>query len=422
MANHTWTDEEVKWLITRHKEMKEGDGVNLKELNEEFFQKFLVSVSKAAIDGAIRRFDSYNLVENDQLDGIKKVRSAQLSRAKIAKENRILAENAIVEDAFLETFQNLIKDNPLTIHPPAKIHLGKNNFSRVVVGHISDTHIGADIDPEEMGGINNYSYLQEARRHAFYFEQLANYKTRYRDKSELMLFLNGDLMQGVIHDYESAALMTTQFARALSIYIQGITYVARFYHKVKVVCTTGNHGRFMHKQNKGRVSSAKWDGFHTMLSIAIKTALVSYPNIEIEIPVTPYATQEVLGHNFFIVHGDTVLNVGNVSKTINMASIASQVNDINSAFNKKIDVLLVGHVHKATYQTLDNGTELVINGCLSGTDPFAQSIGILHNHPCQQMFETTREHAVGDMRFVRLKEADDDASLDKIIKPLFGKY
>lgn len=292
----------------------------------------------------------------------------------------------------------------------------------MVVGHISDTHIGANIDSEELGDINNYSYIEEARRHAFYFKQLAEYKTRYRDKTKLVLFLNGDLMQGVIHDQEDAAEMTTQFARALNVYVQGISYIARFYKEVEVHCTTGNHARFMHKSNKGRVSSKKWDGFHTMLHIGIRSALSHHKNVSINIPVTPYALVDILGHKFFVAHGDTVLNVGNVSKTINMANIASQTNDISSALDTKIDVMMVGHVHKATYQTLDNGTECVINGALSGTDSFAQSIGILHSHPSQNLFECTRQHAVGDMRFVRLKEADTDESLDEIIKPLYGKY
>ena len=94
----------------------------------------------------------------------------------------------------------------------------------------------------------------------------------------------------------------------------------------------------MHKSNKGRVVSKKWDGFHTMLNIGIRTALRQYKNINIEIPVTPYASVDILGHHFFVVHGDTVLSVGIVSKSINVISIASQVNDINSALDRKVQV------------------------------------------------------------------------------------
>lgn len=424
MSRKPRTDEEIRWILNKGRELDAPSSIEeWLDLLDEYNAIYGRSVKAETLSRLYRQYRYYDLSEDHNIKRIKEHRNIQLRNSKIAKENRQILDSEMVKETFLKTFENIVKENPLNIHAPAKIKLNNNsNIERVVVGHISDTHIGAEIDVEELGGINSYTYIEEARRHAFFFKQLAEYKTRYRDKTSLLLVLNGDLMQGVIHDQEDAAEMTTQFARALNIYVQGISYVSRFYKSVKVVCTTGNHARFMHKSNKGRVSSKKWDGFHSMLHIGIRTALSNYKNVEVEIPVTPYASIDVLGHHFFIAHGDTVINLGNVSKTINMANIASQVNDITAALGKVIDVLMAGHVHKSTYQTLDNGTEVVINGPLSGTDPFAQSIGILHNNPCQQMFEVTENHAVGDMRFVRLKEADQDESLDKIIKPLQGKF
>ncbi len=64
---------------------------------------------------------------------------------------------------------------------------------------------------------------------------------------------------------------------------------------------------------------------------------------------------------------------------------------------------------------------LVINGCLSGMDPFAQSIGIFESHPTQQLFEITDKHAVGDIRLIQVKSADHRDDLDEIITPPKGK-
>ena len=47
---------------------------------------------------------------------------------------------------------------------------------------------------------------------------------------------------------------------------------------------------------------------------------------------------------------------------------------------------------------------------------------VVKNTPSQQVFEITDDHAVGDMRFVRLAEADKDPSLEKIIQPFYGKF
>jgi hypothetical protein len=65
---------------------------------------------------------------------------------------------------------------------------------------------------------------------------------------------------------------------------------------------------------------------------------------------------------------------------------------------------------------------LGVNGCLSGLDPYAVSIGIFDSNPTQQIFEVTEKHAVGDVRFIQVKSADKDAALDKIIKPFKGPF
>lgn len=421
MSIHKWTDEQIRWLMKTYKEIKEDRRNYLADLTEEFNKTFGLNLGARKIKSAVERYVDYNLIQDEQITTFKKLRTAQVSRARVAKENRTILDQQTEVDTFLKEFKDIILKNPINLHKKYNKKPSKNTVKRILVGHISDTHIGANIDPEELGSINNYGPIQESRRHAFFFQQLVKYKPQHRKETELLLVLNGDLMQGIIHNHEDAEVMTTQFARALSVYVQGISYAAQHFAKVRVICTTGNHGRFMHKSSKQRATSKKWDGFHTILHVGLQTALCNYKNIEFEIPVTPYAYINVLNHKFFIAHGDTVINVGNVSKNINMGSIAAQTNEISTALGK-FNVLLVGHVHKATYQILDNGIAVLINGCLSGTDPFAQSIGVLHNNPVQQLFEVTKDHCVGDVRLVRLKEADNIKELDKIIKPFTRKF
>ena len=236
-----------------------------------------------------------------------------------------------------------------------------------------------------------------------------------------MIAINGDTLQGIIHDQETTPLMTTQFSAGLFLFSQAISYLAGHFNSVRVICTTGNHARFLHKQNKGRQSASKWDGFHTCLHVGLKYALKSHTNVSFELPVTPYALIDIQGHKYFITHGDTVVSPGNVGKSISTESIKNKINDLMAGLGK-IDVAVFGHVHVSCYTTLNNGTELVVNGTMSGIDPFAQSIGILKNNPCQQLFEITPDQAVGDMRFVRLKDADEEVELDNIIQPFSGKF
>ena len=150
--------------------------------------------------------------------------------------------------------------------------------------------------------------------------------------------------------------------------------------------------------------------------------LKAHENVEFDIPTTPYALVDIQGHRFMVLHGDTVLTPGNVGKSIATESIKNKINDFNSGLDRDIDVIAMGHVHIPTFQTLNNGCELVINGSLSGLDEFAQSFGINKNFPTQQMFEVTPDFAVGDMRFVRVASADSMKELDNIVTPFRGKF
>jgi len=133
----------------------------------------------------------------------------------------------------------------------------------------------------------------------------------------------------------------------------------------------------------------------------------------------------VQGHLVCQSHGDTVFKPGNPGKSINMKSLDEQVKSLNSektlVGKGKVDILSLGHVHVATVQGLQSGCTAVINGCLSGTDPFAQSIGIFANNPTQIVLECTEKYPVGDIRMVKVKEADTDKRLDAIITPFMGR-
>jgi predicted phosphodiesterase len=151
----------------------------------------------------------------------------------------------------------------------------------------------------------------------------------------------------------------------------------------------------------------------------------THKNVTFHINEAPFQVFDVsLGHRIMITHGDTVFKTGNPGTSINMKNIKDQLNAVNSSLKDKktVDVLFLGHVHTPTIQKLDNDAFAVINGCVSGLDPFANSVGIFQSNPTQQIIEMTRENAVGDCRFVSLKEADDNKELDKIIKPFNKKF
>ncbi len=355
---------------------------------------------------------------------------SKLVSAEIAKVKREHGKAMFFESSLLKGVEAALKQQPLSVHAPVPLKkLDPNKMTRTIVADLSDTHYGANISKGEMHGVNEFNWLVASRRTAYYFEQIALYKLDKRSETDLVLQVNGDIIAGLIHDTEwFVDLLLVQFTGALHLLVQGISYLAQHFHRVRVVFTPGNHGRNMAKSNKGRATTHKWDSYETMLGMSVKAALApQHKNVEVIVPESPFALYQVQGHWVFQSHGDTVVNVGNPGKSISMDSISNQINKANASDllpgKEKISVLSVGHVHVPTVQLTDSGSMVVINGCLSGLDPFAQSIGIHSNNPTQVLYEATPDHAVGDIRMIKLKAADKEERFDQIIgvRPTFSE-
>jgi len=326
-----------------------------------------------------------------------------------------------VADEMTKVLKEHLEKHPIKFHKPVKRKKkAKSKDKRTLFAHWSDSHFGSNIKKSEVQ-VNEYNWVIASRRLALFVEQICTYKPQYRSETELVLGINGDILAGVIHDQEwFADLLIDQYVGAVEILGQAITYLAQHFDIVRVKCSPGNHGRAMHKSGKSRATTHKYDSYETMLYVALKHSLSQHPNIEIEIPKTPYVVIEAQGHKFFMTHGDTVINVGNPGKSLDMKNINDQINKMNASTvggEGGFAGLIVGHVHTPTIQLSEVGCMVIINGCSSGLDPFAQSIGIFSSNPTQQIFEVTKEHAVGDIRFIQLKPADDRKDLDEIIKP-----
>jgi predicted phosphodiesterase len=420
-----YTDAQLKFLKT----LREETDLTWDEIRHEYNTKFTEKKTTNAIRKTYKRLIELEAGTNTELESddvliknIKTTYTARKTASKLRKENKVLAEESITAAEFLNELRAINAESDIKMHKAVKFKKSKKKAGRTLFAHISDTHIGCNIDKAEMGGLNEYNPTVAARRFALLFRSIAEYKLDHRSDTELVLALNGDIFAGVIHSQESVDPMSTQFASGLRIFAQGISYLAQHFKRIRVVCVTGNHDRYIHKDNKGRQSDQKWDSFGTNLYVSLRERFIDYKNIEFVIPETPYAIVEIHNHKYFITHGDTVINVGNPGKSLNIESITKQVNNFITGLGMMIDVVVVGHVHKPVFLTLDNGVDLAINGTLSGTDGFAQSIGILSNNPCQQTFEITPDYKLGDMRFIRLDVADDQKELEKIVEPLLTKF
>jgi len=411
----SYSDDEAKFIEGLRKH-----GYDWEEVTELYNEQFEKNRTMNAISKFFRKLQKSQgdiITEDVLVKNLKTTYTARNNASKARKENKALIESQMVFEDFLKELIEIEKKHPVKLHKKVKLPK-KKKTKRTVVAHMADNHIGAVIQKETMDGINEFNPRIAARRIAYYIQQVVNYKPHHREDTELVLIFNGDMLHGVIHGTDTANVLpaSSQHAIALRLYSQAISFLSQSFSKIRVVCESGNHGRFIHKLNKGRQTEEKWDSFETILYVSLREKFSDNKSIEFVITKSPYTIIDIQGHKALITHGDTVLNVGQPGNSINVKSITTQINSIASSLGCRIDMVLVGHVHKATYIILDNGTHLVINGPLSGNDEYVQSLGILCSNPVQQIFEVTPTMTVGDMRFVRVDSEDTNEGLDKIIE------
>lgn len=359
----------------------------------------------------------------DKDKDIPTTRYLQRRRSYVSNLEKELADWAFLRNSVFESFERAFKQ----VEPFRGSLIRKADKPRVItttranVVVISDTHMGLRISPEEIL-TNGYDWRIAARRLGKMCQQGAEFKLDHRDEcAELHVCLGGDLGQGIIH-YQSdngTDLMTYQITGIVSYIVQAIDYWRKSYSRIVVHCVPDNHMRLTHK-GPDRTTAQKFDSFATMAYLGIQMAFRNNDDVVFDIPKTAIDTFNVLGHKFGLTHGDTHVMSNNVGKNIDVKNIATQVLKLNAAQidGKPYKCLILGHVHTPLFMHLNETfTYLVVNGTMSGTDGFSESVGFFRTKPQQVLMEVTTTHAIGDFRMISLDDADCDARFDKIIRP-----
>jgi predicted phosphodiesterase len=268
---------------------------------------------------------------------------------------------------------------------------------------LSDLHIGNNTLAERTGGLA-YGRKQAKRRLGKVVREASRYKFDHRRETDLVVWILGDLGRGEIH---GTTRMSEEVSDQIALLGGAVRRLRReFGDRVRVNCVTGNHGRFMTRHPE-RAADDKSDSFETIVYRTLGGA---------NVPGTPYVDGKQFGWRILATHGDTMFKLPNPGRSINMASIEQRLNRW-TASRWRPDVLILGHHHTPTIQVMPAGNTVIINGSLCPADEYCLSVDLPSTPSSQVMFETTAAHAVGDMRLVRLTEADDrDRSLDSWIK------
>lgn len=322
-------------------------------------------------------------------------------------------------DIFEQELSNIVDKFPAIKVKSYKAKRKNSKIDRALCIVISDLHIGSDLDIEETG--HAYGIAEEARVVGHTTKTVCEYKLDYRDKTELHVFMLGDVIQNMLHGISSADLLHLQTCRAIWLLTQMIARFSENFKKVYIHCAVGNHGRDT-AIHPSRAIHLKYNAVETTIYYAIHNSVRHLKNVAWDQPKTPWVDVTVLGHRIYGTHGDTNFSIGNPGSSLNVRKIENTINKINASLpgTTEYEVFIVGHAHTGMVSKLSNGSFLIVNGPGTPPDPFAESIDILEGPQDQIMFEATAEYAVGDLRFIDMTGSDKNKELDKIIEPWKG--
>lgn len=316
-----------------------------------------------------------------------------------------------VEELAARAFRGRITPRGYSRHRPT------TEGDRIANLDLSDLHTGASLDPKESP--EAFAWTEAARRLAFVVDQAAEYKTRYRNRQRLHVYLNGDLFEGFLeHDRADGFPLTEQFTATLRYLAQSLAYLGSAYRVVDVWLVPGNHGRNK-LRHPGRATTQKWDSYETCLGVSLRAACSRLENVRFHIARAPAVVVPLFDGAALLTHGDTELAIGDPDTR--GRAYESEANRINGTlrYGRHIDLFVVGHWHKGRILRLRR-TSWVVNGALVPSNGHARTAG--YDSACGQwLWESVPGYPLGDARFIDVgPNQDTDASLDRIVTPFDG--
>lgn len=279
---------------------------------------------------------------------------------------------------------------------------------------LSDLHLGSELD--SLDEPYPFRAVEEARRLEFVLRQFVEFKPQYRDVTDALVILNGDLIDGMLlHDLRSGAPLTEQKAIFWQYFTRFISHVAATYKSARIVCLPGNHGRDK-LRHPGRATASRWDSHEWSMMYALQMMCSELKNLEWIIPFRSVGIVDVQGSTLGVAHADAEPKLGDPDTKAkdNFASLSK----INSTriYGTEFDGWVFGHYHKG--RLIPGDPSQLWNGPLVPPNGHARSSGYIGEICGQWIWESVEGHLFGDARFIEVGPSQDrDERLGTLIRP-----
>lgn len=261
---------------------------------------------------------------------------------------------------------------------------------------ISDIHAGEVVKPEEVMGLNRYSWKIMEQRLERTFKTAAELLTEHLAHSRyngIVVVLGGDIVSGDIHDELKETNEKTVYESILpmaEILAGHIAALADVFGKVRVVGVAGNHGRSTKRPRaKGyAATNADW-----VIYQLIAKFLEKDKRITCEFPKSRDFCFEVAGRRFRLTHGDQFRGGDGMVGALGPIVRGDAKKRVAAMQMKRpemlYDTIMVAHFHSTV-----NLPHVIVNGSVKGYDEYAMGENFRFEEPSQTLFTVHPKYGI----------------------------
>ncbi len=298
---------------------------------------------------------------------------------------------------------------PLEPLPQAVEFRRKAEIVEHVVMHLSDGHHDQVVRPEEVGGLESYSFPVSCCRAERYVDTVVEWchdtlAPRFAFPV-LWVLAYGDYTSGEIHRACERSYYRNQFKNCLAIgQLHALMYrdLAAHFEQVNVLYLAGNHGRRTPKKDY----LGAHDNWDYLCGEVARLHCRDLGNVHFTIPDAWSANININGVGFNVSHGDDVRSnlgipwYGMVRRQKGLIALGA------AAGAQRCRYFVVGHHHAASTLSDVDG-ELLVNGSWVGTDPFAYNALSGYREPAQWIHGVNAKHGITWRMNVKLRHENE---------------
>lgn len=322
-------------------------------------------------------------------------------RNALKKQNKILLR----ENSLFQALRTVIHDKITPIQPfkQVKIASDSDKIQETVVLHLSDEHADSVVKPHQVGFLENFNINVALRRAEILVDTLLKFtqKTLYNyNFNNLVILCNGDHVSGEIHDATKHSAYKNAIRNALAVgQLHACIFrdLSPYFRNVKIVCTSGNHGRRTLKKDY----EEPWNNWDYLVHETARAYCKDIKNIEFLIPESFSVCINVEEHNFCIRHGDDIRSWNGIP-WYGIERQTRRLKALNSIHNRNVDYFCFGHFHTLSTQANLTG-EILLNGAWVGTSPFVFNSLAAYNTPMQLLHGVHEKNGVTWRLPIKLK-------------------